>query len=126
MNLINRKLIHWIAAFAIAMSSIAPSISQAINADQVDGKLTMEICSSNGEKNLQFVTVGGDSNQFPQIEMNHCPYCVVQGLYVHSSSTALNFAAPLDLTIFPKLFYKSPKLLFAWISLPSQAPPQLV
>jgi hypothetical protein len=38
----------------------------------------------------------------------------------------LSFAKPLNSNIYPQLFYQSPKPLFAWVALPSRAPPALV
>jgi hypothetical protein len=37
----------------------------------------------------------------------------------------LTFAEPQALSIYPHLFYRSPKPLTAWITPPNQAPPQL-
>lgn len=125
MKLRKNHPIHWIASFAILMSALAPAVSQALSAYQGGDMFIMEICTSAGGKVIQASVNGEGESELPAMEMKQCPYCVVQAVYITQLGANLNFAVPLDLTIFPKLFYQSPRLLFAWISLPSQAPPQL-
>ena len=48
MNFHKHRLIHWIAAFAIAMSALAPAISQAASLAQHGQGFAMEICSADG------------------------------------------------------------------------------
>lgn len=116
-------LVHWIAAFAILMSALAPAISQAMSVSNGDGRFVMEICSTNGEKIVQTLSSSGEDSKTPMAEMKHCPYCVVQSVYVATPSATISFEAPADLAIFPKLFYQSPKLHSVWVTPPSAAPP---
>ena len=50
MNFHKNRLIHWIAAFAIAMSALAPAVSQAVSLAKHGQGFAMEICSADGNK----------------------------------------------------------------------------
>ena len=112
-------LVHWIAVIAVAMASLAPTISQAV-ADAQGYKV--EICSAMGTK---MVSMADDSTTKQDQAKKSCPYCLTHVTYVLPTLMALNFVEPAKLNIYPQLFYKSPKPLTAWITPPNQAPPQL-
>ncbi len=123
-NLIKRKFIHLIAILAVLTGSLAPSISQAISVVQ-DGKcLAVEVCTTTGVK-MTVVIADQDSAETKKAT-EHCPYCVMHGAYALPVNTELSFAQPEAHQLYPQLFYQSPKPLFAWVSLPSRAPPSLV
>jgi len=69
----SRKLIHYITALTVAMSSLAPSISQAIAVASDAQGLTMEICIADGGKLAIDLQTDGKS-----AVMLDCPYCVAQ------------------------------------------------
>jgi hypothetical protein len=123
--LIKRQFVHLIAMMAILMGSLAPTISQAIvNNNTVTG-FTAEICTTTGVKMTQ--AMGGTENADESKNIvNHCPYCVMHGAYDLPVNNTLTFAKPEAHQLHPQLFYQSPKPLFAWVSLPSRAPPSLV
>ena len=50
MNFRKNSLIHWIAAAAIAMSALAPAVSQAVSLAKHGQGFAMEICSVDGSK----------------------------------------------------------------------------
>ena len=50
MNFRYRKLVHWLAAIAIAMSALAPALSQAVSLVEGGNGFAMEICSVDGSK----------------------------------------------------------------------------
>lgn len=112
-------LVHWIAVIAVAMASLAPTVSQAV-ADA--GGYKVEICSAMGTK---MVSIADDSTTKQDQSKKSCPYCLTHATYALQTSIASNFVEPGKLNIYPQLFYKSPKLLTAWITPPHQAPPQL-
>jgi Protein of unknown function (DUF2946) len=58
MNSHQRKFVHWIAAIAIAMSALAPALSQAVSLAKGGNGFAMEICSVDGSK-MQ-ISVQGD------------------------------------------------------------------
>lgn len=123
-------LIHWIAIIAVAMSSLAPLISQAMAPKKSTLNPFDYVCSVSGLHSVSVVPEQSDpSKSVDQGNQNqlwmddHCPYCTLQGNYVLPLNTSLNFELSQPTNLFPQLFYKSPKPLFAWLTLPSRAPP---
>jgi hypothetical protein len=120
MNFHKNRLIHWIAAMAIAMSALAPAVSQAVSLAKHGQGFAMEICSSNGAK----ITVDIQTEeQDVADQIQPCPYCVAQNAVTPTFNTNLTFEAPNSFALLPKLFYQSPKPLAVWVTPPSAAPP---
>ena len=67
------RLIHWIAAAAIAMSALAPAVSQAVSLAKHGQGFAMEICSVDGDK-IQ-IQVQGDEQEVAE-QGQPCPYCI--------------------------------------------------
>lgn len=120
MNFHKNRLIHWIAALAIAMSALAPSISQAVSLAKHGQGFAMEICSVDGSK-LQINVQSEDQEVAEQAQP--CPYCLAQSAITPAFNTNLTFQAPQTFALLPQLFYKSPKPLAVWVTPPSAAPP---
>jgi hypothetical protein len=120
MNFHKNRLIHWIAAFAIAMSALAPAASQAVSLAKHGQGFAMEICSADGNK-MQ-VDVQTDEQEVAG-QSQPCPYCLAHTAITPAFSTNLSFHAPQTLSLFPQLFYQSPKPLAVWVTPPSAAPP---
>jgi hypothetical protein len=121
-----RHLAHWIAIIAVLMSSVAPSVSQAVSLAQHGQGISIEICTTTGVKMTQVIDASVASDAGESAEANgDCPLCVVHGSYVLPLNLELSFAKPVNSNIYPQLFYQSPKPLFAWVALPSRAPPAL-
>jgi hypothetical protein len=120
MNFRKHRLVHWIAAIAIAMSALAPAVSQALSLAKHGEGFTMEICSANGHQ-MQ-ITVQTNEQEVTNQEPS-CPYCLAQSAITPAFNTSLTFAAPNSFALLPKLFYQSPKLLAVWVMPPSAAPP---
>jgi hypothetical protein len=114
------RLIHWIAAFAIAMSALAPAVSQAVSLAKHGQGFAMEICSVDGSK-MQ-IQVQDDAQEVAE-QAQPCPYCFAQNTITPAFNTNLTFQAPQTLALLPALFYQSPKLLAVWVTPPSAAPP---
>jgi hypothetical protein len=108
----------------VLMSSLAPTVSQAVSLAQHGQGISIEVCTTTGVKMTQVVDVS-DADESSQVGGN-CPLCVVQGNYALPLNHELSFAKPVNSNIYPQLFYQSPKPLFAWVALPSRAPPSLV
>jgi hypothetical protein len=120
MNFSKNRLIHWIAAAAIAMSALAPAVSQAVSLAKHGQGIVMEICSVDGTK-MQIQMQGED--QADRTDVQPCPYCITHAAISPAFNTNLTFQAPQTLTLLPQLFYQSPKPLAVWITPPSAAPP---
>ncbi len=120
MNFHKNRLIHWIAAFAIAMSALSPAVSQAVSIVQGGHGFAMEICAVDGSK-LQ-INVQSDEQEVAE-QAQPCPYCVAQNSITPAFNTNLKFGAPQSFAFLPQLFYQSPKPLAVWVTPPSAAPP---
>ena len=120
MNSRKNRLIHWIAALAIAMSALAPAVSQAVSLAKHGQGFAMEICSAEGSK-LQINIQSED--QAGRTEVQPCPYCVAHSSITPAFNTNLKFQAPESFALLPQLFYQSPKPLAVWVTPPSAAPP---
>ena len=123
---LKRHLSHWIAILAVLMSSVAPTVSQAVSLAQNGQGISMEICTTTGVKMTHVIDLGiaGNTDDLAQ-SGEHCPLCLVHGNFVLPLNHELSFAKPENNNIYPQLFYQSPKPLFAWVALPSRAPPSL-
>ena len=122
--LIKRQFVHLIAMMAILTGALAPTISQAMTVNDADKGFTAEICTTSGVKMTQQMGSTENSEESKNIS-NHCPYCVMHGAYDLPVNNTLTFAKPEAHQLHPQLFYQSPKPFFAWVSLPSRAPPSL-
>jgi hypothetical protein len=120
MNFHKNRLIHWIAAAAIAMSALAPAVSQAVSFAQHGQGFAMEICSVDGSK-MQIDVQTDDQDLANQ--MQPCPYCVAHNPFTPAFNASLTFATPISFALLPKLLYQSPKPLNVWVTPPSAAPP---
>ena len=120
MNFHKNRLVHWIAAIAIAMSALAPVMSQAVSLAKHGEGFAMEICSADG--NQMQISVQADEKEVAE-QAQPCPYCVAQNSITPAFNTNLTFQAPQTLALLPALFYQSPKLLTVWVIPPSAAPP---
>jgi hypothetical protein len=120
MNFHKNRLIHWIAAAAIAMSALAPAVSQAVSLAKHGQGFAMEICAADGTKAQ--INVQGDE-QADLAEVQPCPYCIAHTAITPAFNTNLTFQAPQTLALLPQLFYQSPKPLAVWVTPPSAAPP---
>ncbi|MBU3622203.1 DUF2946 domain-containing protein [Polynucleobacter sp. AP-Latsch-80-C2] len=121
MNFSKNRLIHWIAALAIAMSALAPAMSQAVSLAQGGQGFAMEICAVDGSKMQITIQTDGQLDQVEQAQP--CPYCLVHSAITPAFNTNLSFGAPQSFAFLPQLFYQSPKPLAAWVTPPSAAPP---
>ena len=121
MNFRTRKLIHWIAAAALALSALSPSLSQAVSLAHGGQGFAMEICSADGGKQQIHIQEDEQADQFKS--MQPCPYCVAHSSIIPTFNTNLQFQVPQTFAMLPQLFYQSPKPLVVWVKPPSAAPP---
>lgn len=113
------RIIHYVAAFGIAFSALAPAIAQAVAIGQTGSGFAIEVCTSTGTKIIEQVNEESTANT-----AESCPYCTTHQPISLPLGEQLQFAVPQQLTLYPTLFYCAPKPLSAWVKHPSQAPPQ--
>lgn len=125
MDRASQVLTSWMAALAILMAALTPSISPALSAKA--GVSWIDICTSLGAKWALPVADAADTANLAPVSddvhpLEHCPYCSV-----HASAEALPAAlVVLALSrsdLLPTAFLAAPRLLYAWLSAQSRAPP---
>jgi hypothetical protein len=121
MNFRKNRLMHWIAALAIAMSALAPAVSQAVSLVKHGQGFATEICAADGTKS-QISLQSSDQTELAE-SVQPCPYCIAHTAITPAFNTNLTFQAPQTLALLPQLFYQSPKPLTVWVTPPSAAPP---
>ena len=121
MKFFKNRLVHWIAAAAVAMSALAPAVSQAVSLAKGGHGFAMEICSVDGSKMQLNVLTDAQGDQVEATQS--CPYCLTHNGIAPALNTTLTFEAPQSFAMLPQLFYQSPKPLAVWITPPSAAPP---
>ena len=117
----HRKLIHWIAALAILLGALAPAVSQALSLANGGQGFVVEICTTSGSKMTQ--VIGDDETSSLPAMGGHCPYCVVQPIYLLPSTGAFEFVALKSYATQSQYSYQAPQIISAWVKLPSRAPP---
>ena len=126
----SRRVAAWIAALAIMLSALAPSISHALVAYAGGPADSVLVCTSAGYKWVN-VSTGEQPNAPAETEKagNHFERCAFCG--THADTFTL---APLDgitapvidaVHLAPSLFHHSPRPLFVWSASRSRAPPAL-
>ena len=117
---LKRLVVYWMAMISIAMGTFAPVISQAISTDQSSRFQTMEICTSSG---MQAIHVNQDDSKPSTNFESPCPYCLAHTYFALPINPLLSFSAPMIEIAYPPLFYQASSPQYAWVKLPSQAPP---
>jgi hypothetical protein len=121
MKFSSKQFVHWITTLAILFASLAPAISQAVSLTKVGHGFSMELCSANGKQIEIGVQITEDSDLTELLQS--CPYCLTHSSTIPIFDIHLQFSSPQPLSLLPQLYYQSPKPLFSWAKLPSQAPP---
>ena len=116
-----RKLIHWIAALAILLGALAPAVSQALSVSQSGKGFAVEICSANG--GIMTQVIGDNESSAPSTMGDHCPYCVIQPIYLLPAVYVYEFVAPQSYGAISAQGYLAPTFSSSWLTQPSRAPP---
>lgn len=118
----HRRLTTWIAALAILLASLAPSLSHALASGS--GANWIEICTTQGSK---WIAAGEDGSERAPASahvLKHCPYCSVHApaLGLPPSNDSAQLPSRLAHEI-PLAFLAAPRTLHAWVSAQPRAPP---
>lgn len=125
----HRRFISWLAALAIVLNALMPTVSHAMAAAQQEAAPWLEVCTVYGIKYLS-QSAQDQQNADPAPErsdmqnMQHCPYCTVHAAsVVVLHDTGPPVLQPLTQYRVAALFLHSPRPLFVWASSNPRAPP---
>lgn len=106
-----------IACFAILMAALAPAISHFVASAKGHG--AQPPCHTSAHAHAGHAGAHGEA-----MPMNDCGYCSMQADLPSMPPLPAQSGAVLDIASFiPLLFLLAPRPLFAWIGMPSRAPP---
>ena len=118
----HRRLISWIAAFAIMLSSLAPALSHALAT--ATGTNWIEICTTQGSRWIKASQDGSERAPASAHVVDHCPYCSPQTPTLGLPPAHHLAQLPLGLSDeVPLAFLSAPLTLHAWASAQPRAPP---
>ena len=116
------RLTSWIAALAILLASLAPSLSHALAS--ATGASWVEICTAQGAKWIQADEDGAEPAPASANVLEHCPYCSLQAPTLGLPPATGWSQPPLRLAQeLPLAFLAAPRTLHAWLSAQPRAPP---
>lgn len=118
----HRRLTTWIAALAILLAALAPSLSHALAS--ATGVEWIEICTAQGSK---WVAAGEDSPERVPASahvLDHCPCCSIHAPDL-GLPPAIDTAHQPSRQVHdvPLAFLAAPRTLHAWVSAQPRAPP---
>ena len=119
-----KRIVSWIAIFAILMTSFAPVVSHAFNLSNAN---FLEVCTSQGVQLIQ-TNDSNSQNQKSSIDLNHCGYCTLAADKSYIPSSNIQLGSTL-ISSNSKFFieYESPVLLAHFKSShPPHAPPAVI
>ncbi|HNW61578.1 MAG TPA: DUF2946 domain-containing protein [Piscinibacter sp.] len=119
----HRRLTTWIAALAILLASLAPSLSHALGS--VNGSSWIEICSSQGSKWVEDGSDGTSSVPAAGHAFEHCAFCSTHAPALGLPPSPALAPFPIEgHGSFPPAFYAAPRTQHVWVSSRPRAPPQ--
>jgi hypothetical protein len=116
-----KRIVSWIAIFAILMTSFAPVVSHAFNLSNAN---FLEVCTSQGVQLIQ-PNESNSQDQKSGIDLNHCSYCTLATDKAYLPASNIQLGSTL-ISSNSKFFieYESPVLqAYFQSSHPPQAPP---
>jgi Protein of unknown function (DUF2946) len=119
-----KRIVSWVAIFAVLMTSFAPMVSHALNLSNTS---FVEVCTSQGVKLIQ-TNDSKSQDQKSSIDLNHCSYCTLatDKAYIPSGDIQLD-SNPISSSSKFFIEYESPVLQAHFQSShPPQAPPALI
>jgi hypothetical protein len=116
------RLTGWIAALAILMVSLVPSLSHALA--PATGTNWVEVCTIHGSTWIQAGEEGTERTPASAHVLDHCPYCSLHAPTLGLPPVAGSTHLPLRLAHeAPLAFLAAPCTLHAWVSAQPRAPP---
>ncbi|ARN19561.1 DUF2946 domain-containing protein [Piscinibacter gummiphilus] len=120
-----RRLVSWIACFAILVGALAPGVSHALQSRAGDSTW-VEVCTALGAKRVKVDASSDESTSPAGPLLEHCPYCSL-----HADQFAMP-PVPLSVPALsmlhagpPERFLSAPRTPFAWAAAQPRAPPRV-
>lgn len=111
----------WIAALAILFNALAPVVSHSLAAP---AERQVEICTAMGIEMVSMSTEPDSSTDNFLKGLMHCAYCAPHaGSFALLPQAALVLAVVGGHDVYPPLFYRAPRPLFAWSLAQPRGPP---
>lgn len=118
----HRRLTSWIAALAILLASLAPTLSHALAS--ATGANWIEVCTTQGSKWVQAGDDGAERAPASTHLLEHCPYCSLHAPTLGLPPVMERVHLPLPVgPAVPPAFLSAPRTLHAWVSAQPRAPP---
>ena len=124
----NQRLLATALSGVMLFAALAPAVVQWLAFTQGAHSVWAELCTANGIKLVKVkdtVAADSDPSTAGHKTQTHCPLCVLHaGLDMAVPSLPVQrITSVAELNLVPRLFYLSPKPLYAWASARSRAPP---
>jgi len=118
----------WIAALAVLLAAVAPTVSRAVASDSLTA--WSEVCTENGARWVDTETGGQRSASLPAGDSSgwdHCAYCVLQhhAADLPPAPQVPALQPPTPFAHYLVAFAHSPRTLFAWSQARPRGPPKL-
>lgn len=119
-----KRLLGWIACFAMLLNALAPSVSHAVAAGSGLPPWLTDFCTADGGVPSPLPSALPSSGGAPQLHLDHCPYCLTHaGSFALPTGCADAFAAAASGTGMPRPLLPAPHSPHAWTALLPRAPP---
>lgn len=121
-----RTLTAWIALCAILLGAVMPAMSHAMSRLAGDDTRWVEVCTVAGTKLVAIADAspdgeGGDHGLFAA---ERCAFCATHGATPALPTPQVRpFAVDAAAVEFPRLYFRAPRPLFAWVQPSPRAPP---
>ena len=129
-NRFNRKLISWIAMFALVLGALAPTVSSAVSWATGGEVRWIEVCTTSGVKlvpmDAEYAASGEERGDTALFASERCPLCFTQGgVLALPPGTGMSLPVLSVRDPFSAVHYRAPPPLFIWAASQSRAPPAL-
>lgn len=119
---LRKRLIGWIACFAMLLNALAPSVSHAVAAAYGVPPWLADICTADGGLPAPVTQPGG----VPQpLHLDHCPYCAVHAGSFALPSDAGAVVPTVGAAAPPPPLQEAPRRMCGWSARLPRAPPSL-
>lgn len=120
-------MISWMAIFAVLFAFFAPTVSQAMSADNHTNVIYQKVCSDHGTKVIPVELPSGNHHDGMLSHSGHCAFCCTSNQTpVINSDSAVIVLPSNESQVLIAPAYDSPVVQFTYqVSYSPQAPPSI-